>query len=70
MAPTLATFASLASGMVKTKAICLNIQLISCPRTFEAKVIITMFITKFLVTIEAAVGVVAAPTEHTRTNIG
>jgi len=70
MARTFATVCGLASRMVKTEAICLDIQLISNLRVFEAKMITTMFNTKFLVTVAAGVGAAAGPTEHTRTNIG
>jgi len=69
MALTFATFCGLASRMVKTEAICLNIQLVSISCIFETKMFCVMCLTKFLVTVAAAVGAAAGPTEHTRTNI-
>jgi len=69
MARTFATFTGSTSTMMIAKTICLNIQLIFRLRFFEAKVFCVMCLTKFLVTVAAAVDAAAGPTEHTRTNI-
>ena len=69
MARTFTAFCGLASRMVKTEAICLNIQLVSISCILEAKVFCVMCLTKFLVTVAAAVGAAAGPTEYTRANI-
>jgi len=69
MAGAFTTFASFASRMMIAKTICLDIQLVSLSCIFETKMIFTMFITKFLVTVAAVVGAAAGPTENTGANI-
>ena len=70
MTLTFATFTGFTPSMMIAETIRLNIQLIFNLRVFVAKVIITMFITKFFVTVTAAVGAAAGPTEHTSTDVG